>query len=400
MSLKYLIINTGSASKKYSFYEDEQKIYTAHFEHEESNFVVTEKFKTQVLKTIIDEEQYKRAVEFIIQSLISNHLITNRLEINLSGIRIVAPGEYFLNNKFIEAEYLQMAQQALSKVPLHLAPALKEIESVRLSLGENHPLVGVSDSAYHATIAEEFKLYGLPIKDSRALGLYRFGYHGISVQSVVAKAGEILGKLPSRVIVCHLGGGASVTAVKDGQSLNTTMGFTPLEGLIMATRVGDIDAGATLYLMDKLKKDTKEMGAYFNNQCGLLGLSGQSNDIRELLKNEQTGDKNSHLALKIYVNKIKQSIGQMAAILGGIDLLILAGTVGERSFIMRERICTGLEFLGLYLDKAENNKSEGVEVLLNEASSPAKILVVKTDEMEEIAKVTLQLAKKHFSSII
>jgi acetate kinase len=262
---------------------------------------------------------------------------------------------------------------------------------LRRFLGEKHPIVGVSDSAFHASLPDEYKFYGIPIKDSRALGLYRCGYHGISVQSVVSQTEKIIGYLPEKVIVCHLGGGASITAVRKGQSLNTTMGFTPLEGLVMATRVGDIDPGAVLYLMEKLGKDKKALGAYFNNDCGLLGLSGKSDDIRKLLVLEQAGNYDAQLALKIYVNKIKQYIGQMAAVLGGLDLLILAGTVGERSFIIRERICAGLEFLGLQLDKKLNNQSEGIEVSLEVVNSPVKILVVKTDEMAEIAKAAYKL---------
>ncbi len=232
------------------------------------------------------------------------------------------------------------------------------------------------------------------LKDSRELGLRRFGYHGISVQSVVSRAAETLGTLPEKVIVCHLGGGASITAVKNGESVDTSMGFTPLEGLVMATRVGDLDPGAVLYLSEKLNKDYKELGRYFNNECGLLGLSGYSDDLRELLLSEASGHADSTLALKIYVNRIKQYIGRMAAVLGGVDLIILAGTVGERSFIMRERICENMEFLGVVLNKELNSRSEGVEVELNKTGSRVKILVVKTDEMEEIAKVTFSLAKK------
>lgn len=394
MNKKYLIINTGSTSKKYSFYEGETKIYTAHFEEEGMGFVVTEKINDDSIKTNISAEEYRLAIGFVVNSLISNKIINQREEIDLSGIRIVAPGEYFLENRVIDKDYLEMAKKALEKVPLHLAPALEEVNSLYKFLGENHKIVGVSDSTFHATISDEYKFYGIPKKDSLALGLYRFGYHGISVQSVVSQAEKIIGHLPEKTIVCHLGGGASITAVKDGKSINTTMGFTPLEGLIMATRVGDIDPGAVLYLMEKLQKDEKELGAYFNNECGLLGLSGKSADIRELLKLEKEGDREATLALKTYVSRIKQYIGQMAAVLGGLDLLILAGTVGERSFIMRERICAGLEFLGLNLNKELNNKSEGVEVSLETENSPVKILVVKTDEMAEIAKETYRLSKE------
>lgn len=394
MSKRYLIINTGSASKKYAFYVDEDKLYTAHFEKEAGAFIVTEKIEEENVKSTIDEKTYQRAIEFIINSLLAKNIIKERSDIDLSGIRIVAPGEYFLKNRFIDEEYLRLANEALAKVPLHLAPALEEISILREVLGKDHLIVGVSDSSIHASIPDSRIYYGIKIADSRSLGLRRFGYHGISVQSVVRQAEKIIGYLPEKVIVCHLGGGASITAVKNGKSVNTTMGFTPLEGLVMATRVGDIDPGAVIYLMEKLGKDESAMGSYFNNECGLLGLSGKSDDIRDLLALEASGDQDSALALEVYVERIKQNIGRMAASLGGVDLLILAGTVGERSFIMRERICRDLEFLGIRLDQELNNQSEGVEVSLEKAGEPVKILVVKTDEMSEIAAETLRISKQ------
>jgi acetate kinase len=392
MEKKYLIINTGSASKKYSFYEGQVKLYSAHFEREDQDFVVTEKTGDDSEKTVILETDYTNAIKFIVLSLIKHRLIKSQDEIDLAGIRVVAPGEYFLEDRLIDEEYLKLAHQTLEKVPLHLGPALQEIDFFKKLFGDQKPIIGVSDSTFHATLPPEAQLYSIAIKDSRRLGLRRFGYHGISVKSVISKATAQLGTLPEKVIVCHLGGGASVTAVKNGQSIDNSMGFTPLEGLVMATRVGDIDPGAVLYLSEKLNKNYRELEQYFNNECGLLGLSGRSSDIRELIEYEKAGDADSALALKIYVNRIKQYIGRMAAVLGGVDLLILAGTVGERSAIMRSRIFDGLDFLGFNFDKTINEQSIGIETTLSTVDSPAKILVIKTDEMEEIAAVVYQLA--------
>jgi acetate kinase len=250
-------------------------------------------------------------------------------------------------------------------------------------------IVGVSDSVFHNTLSDKAKYYAIPIADSRKLGLQKFGYHGISIQSVISQTIKRLGHLPSKTIICHLGGGASVTAIKDGQSVETSMGLTPLDGLVLATRVGEIDPGAVIYLADKLKLSTRKLEEYFNNNCGLLGLSGKSEDIRELIKHEKEGHKDSALALEIYTHRLKKYIGSAAAVLGGIDLLIFAGTVGERSFIMRGRICDGLQFLGIELDMEKNNQSDGIETELSLAQSKAKILVMKTDEMEEIAHEAL-----------
>jgi len=387
---KYLIINTGSASKKYSFYIGDEKVYSAHFEMEDGAPVVTEIINGKTEKKSIEPTGYIEAVRIIVDSLIEGEIISKKEDVDLVGIRIVAPGEYFLTNRLIDETYLAMAEAAVKKVPLHLGPALEELKRVKTFFGGQIQIAGVSDSAFHATIPDASRFYAIPIKDSRELGLCRFGYHGISVQSVISRAASTIGSLPEKVIVCHLGGGASVTAVKNGQSIDNSMGFTPLEGLVMATRVGDIDAGAVLYLSEKLGKDYKELEHYFNNECGLLGLSGKSNDIRELIENEKNGDADSTLALEIYVNRIRQYIGRDAAILGGVDLLIFAGTVGERSNIIRERICHNLDFLGVELDLDKNNNSIGVEAELN--SGKVKILVIKTDEMEEIAKITNNLS--------
>jgi len=320
MDKKYLIVNTGSASKKYSFYVEDKKIYNAHFEVEDGSPIVTESFGDNKNKRKITKKEYDSAINLIVKSLIENKLIDDKKEIDSVGIRIVAPGEYFLTNRLIDKEYMKRAKEALKKVPLHLGPALKEIETIKKYLGSKIAIYGVSDSAFHSTIPEETKFYAIPIEDSKRLGLQMFGYHGISVQSVVSKAEKLLGSLPEKTVVCHLGGGGSVTAVLGGKSINTSMGFTPLEGLVMATRVGDIDAGAVLYLSEKLKKSPRKLEDYFNNKCGLLGLSGKSSDIRELLVEEEKGHKESALALRLYANRIKEYIGKMSASLGGIDL--------------------------------------------------------------------------------
>lgn len=385
--MKILIINTGSASKKYSIYEGDNKIYNAHFEKENNGYIIIETFVDKKEKTIISEGEFKKAQAYLLNSLIQKNIVSSKADIEAIGIRIVAPGEYFLSHRIVDKEFLKMAEQALEKVPLHLGPALAEIKLAEDVFGDVK-VVGVSDSVFHKSLPDKVKFYAIPIADSRKLGLQKFGYHGISIQSVISQTIKKLGALPSKTIVCHLGGGASVTAVKDGKSVETSMGFTPLDGLVMATRVGEIDPGAVIYLADKLGLNTRELEEYFNNKCGLLGISNKSDDIRELIKFETEGDKDSALALEIYVNRLKKYIGAAAAVLGGVDLLIFAGTVGERSFIMRGRICDGLQFLGLEIDSEINNKIEGVEAEINKPESRVKVLVMKTDEMEEIAKST------------
>jgi acetate kinase len=256
------------------------------------------------------------------------------------------------------------------------------------------PVIGVSYSVFHKTMPEMTRYYALPIEISRKYQVYKYGYHGLSVQSVISRLSTRYGYLPDKVIVCHLGGGASVTAVMKGQSLDNSMGFTPVDGLVMATRVGNIDPGAVLYLSDKLGKRDGEMLDYFNHECGLLGLSnGKSDDIRELLKFEKMGDHSSHLALDIYAYRVLKLIAQAAVVLGGVDALVFAGTVGERSFPMRERICLGLDFLGIKLDIDLNNITDGVETDISTPDSRARIAVAKTDEMREIVLETSRISK-------
>lgn len=392
MSKQYLIINTGSTSKKYAYYDNKKKIYSAHFEISKNSIILTEKFNKITSNKNIKKDKYASAIKLVIDSLIKENIIKNKNNIDGVGIRIVAPGLYFLSNKKIDKKYLKFANEAVKKVPLHLGPALKEIENIKLFLGEKIPIFGISDSCFHSTIPEHSKLYAIPIKHTKKFGLYMCGYHGISIQSVIDRSKKILkGKLPKKIIVCHLGGGGSVTAVLNGKSIDTSMGFTPLEGLVMSTRVGDIDAGVVIQLSEKLKKTGKDLEDYLNNKCGLLGLSGKSGDMRDLLELEKNGHLDSSTAIKVYVNRIKQYIGKMSAMLGGVDLLILAGTIGERSPIIRERICEGLEFLGIKIDKKLNNNSSDTECSINKKDSKSKILIIKTDETEEMAKETLRL---------
>ncbi len=386
--MKYLIINPGSESKKYAVYEGEKKVYHAHFEREDGGYIVTEVLSGQKEKTVISDKAFDKAQAYLLELLIARKIIISRDDISAIGIRIVAPGEYFLANKIIDKEYLKMAKVALSKVPLHLGPALEEIKVSGKVFGTKK-IVGVSDSVFHKNLPAKARYYAIPMSDSKKLGLQKFGYHGISIQSVISQVEKRLGKLPGKTIVCHLGGGASVTAVLNGKSVDTSMGFTPLDGVVMATRVGEIDPGAVIYLGDKLGLKGKKLEEYFNNKCGLLGLSGKSSDIRDLLKFEKDGDRDSALALEIYAERLKKYIGSATAVLNGLDLLIFAGTVGERSYIMREKICAGLSFLGIELDQTVNNQTEGVEAEVSKPESKVKVLVMKTDEMEEIAKATL-----------
>ncbi len=299
-------------------------------------------------------------------------------------MRIVAPGTYFQEDKIIDSFFLDNIVKAEEEAPLHISVTLKEIDELR-KIFPKTPIVGISDSAFHKDVPDFVKYYALPKKVSDDLQIYHYGYHGISIGSIVAKLAQ-KGRLPSKVVICHLGGGSSVIAIKDGKSFNTSMGYSPLEGLTMATRTGDIDPVAVIHLGEKLKKNHRELESYLNNEGGLLGLSGTSSDVRDLIALEKKGDANAKLGLIKLEMSIKKYIGAYSAQMGGLDMLVFSGTIGERSFVMRERILTGLEYLGIKLDKEINNKSEGVEVEIQSVDSKVPVRVVLTDEMEDMAE--------------
>jgi acetate kinase len=393
MDKKYLVINSGSASHKHALYQDGKCIYFLHFEMIGESFIAHETVGETKRDLPITEKIFNKSVQYTVERLLANRIIKDKSDVSAVGIRIVAPGIYFQENRPIDRLYKKTLKQNKDKSPLHITSVLQELKFVKKILPKA-PIIGVSDSVFHKSIPDVSKYYALPIYVSRKYGIYKYGYHGLSVQSVVARLASKFGTLPGKVVVCHLGGGASVTAVLNGQSIDTSMGFTPLDGLVMATRVGSIDPGAVLYLAEKLKKSQHQMVDFFNHECGLFGLSnGRSDDIRELLKFEKEGDLNAKLALDVYATRVKKLIAQATAMLGGIDTLVFAGTVGERSFPIRERICSGLDFFGIKLNHAVNNETDAVENELSFPGEHVKIVVIKTDEMGEIAKETERVSK-------
>ncbi len=386
----YLIINTGSASKKYALYSDNREVFKAHMETEDGNLVSTIKLDTTEKKETITQENYDNSVNYIIELLLSNKLIAAIDDIKAVGLRIVAPGNYFLSDKIIDDEYLTKLQEAKNRAPLHIEPELSEIEHLKKTM-PNTPIVGISDSAFHQTMPDKSKLYGLPQNIASNFEMYRYGYHGISAQSIVNKIKNWLGDVPPKTIICHLGSGSSIVALKNSQSVDTSMGFTPLEGMIMSTRIGNIDAGAVIYLAQNMDLDLNNLEAFLNQKCGLLGVSGQTSDIRELLKLEATGDKMATTALAIFVYNVKKYIGAYMAALGGLDLLVFTATIGERSFIMRSRICQELSALGIVLDEEKNNSTVSADGFINKGISFSKIAVITTDEMGEMARQTKEI---------
>ncbi len=341
MEDKYLIVNVGSTSRRYAVYCRGSAVFNIHFKTNKGMLQISELLKRR-------------------------GIIKNNFEISKIGIRVVSPGIYFQKNRIIDGNYLKKLEYATDMAPLHIKPTLEEIKVLQKQF-PNSKIIGVSDSSFHSTLPEVAKLYAIPLRDSKRLQIYRYGYHGISISSVISQIKSRYKKIPPRIIVCHLGGGSSITAVKNGKSIETSMGFTPLEGLPMSTRAGSIDFNAAIYISKS--KITRRIDKYLNEKSGFLGMSEISESMEKLSVLAKSGNKKAKLAVDKFVYEIKKYIGAYAAVLGGIDLLVFTGAIGENAYWARKLITRDLKIFGI--------------------KSP-KIIVVHTNEEEEIFREILK----------
>jgi len=393
MDKKYLIVNRGSASEKYAIYTAEERLAFLHLEKSEGceDFISTLFIGETKEEKCISNKEFKDSLNYALNIFKEKGIIADKKEIQGIGIRIVAPGKHFQDDKVIDSVYEQEIKKVLRDAPLHLLPTYEMIGILKKTF-KNIPIVGVSDSDFHDTIPAKAKYYGIPFADTQKYNIQKYGYHGISVESILNSLKKENTVLPSKIIICHIGSGVSITAIKDGKSVENSMGLTPLEGVMMATRGGDIDPGVIALISDSFGffKGNK-LKEYLNKKCGLLGVSGQSSDVRDLLKLEKEGDSKSKLALDMYAYRIQKYIGSYFVALGGLDAIIFTATVGERSFIMRERICQDLNVLGIKINKEINNQSEGINADISADNSSVQVLVRKTDEMGQIARDTAKV---------
>ncbi|MBA2655300.1 MAG: acetate/propionate family kinase [Gammaproteobacteria bacterium] len=390
---KSLIINIGSSSKRYAFYSNEKLLGQFYFEKNPDTISLTIEIGDSKNKTQITPSDYETAIKTVSETLIAKKLIVNNSEITAIGIRIVAPGTYFTAHKLINDEYIKRLEHMKQYAPLHIAPILDELKQLQIHF-KNIPLIGISDSAFHAEMPEYARRYSLPKNFASQFDIYRFGYHGISLASIMIKIEEIFSVIPERIIICHLGSGASITAIKAGKSVDTSMGFTPLEGLPMGTRIGTIDAAAILYLIEQ-GLTSSELKEFLNNQCGLLGFSGKTADVRTLIAAEERGDSDAHFSLEASLYWIKKYIGAYSAVMGGIDLVVFTGAIGERSPLIRSRICRNLSYISISIDEAENMKMIQHDGFIHASHASVKIAVLMTEEQKEMAKIVLLLLAKN-----
>lgn len=374
-----LLANPGSASRKYALYAAGRPMARLHFEYLETGIVCTLEHAGKERVVAVNVADLTEAPRRVIPLLQAQALLQPDDTITRIGLRVVAPSGFFLQDRLLDNEVIHRLKELEPRAPLHIGSTLEELDALRREFPDT-PIVGLSDSAFHSTKPDYAWNYGLPLGDADQFDIKRFGYHGLSVASAIQSLAREDRPHP-RLIVTHLGSGASVTAVLDGKSQDTTMGYSPLEGLIMGTRSGSIDPTAVRALKDSLDLDDDAIEEYLNNQSGLLGLGGSA-DVRELLKREEAGDHQAALALQTYVYTIQKAIGQMVAVLQGADAIIFTGTIGERSAPVRGRVAAALGYLDFKLDQTANDACLNPMSLtpIHQTGSSKPIFVIPTRE--------------------
>lgn len=389
-----LIANPGSASRKYGLYRNGQSVAHLHFEYHEGRIACTGQFDGRYEPVEVDLHDLGDVAGQVLPIFKGHNLISPDETINRIGLRIVAPSSYFLADRVMDDETVDRLRKLEDRAPLHISATLREFETLHDVFREAR-IIGVSDSAFHASKPDYAWNYGVRLQDADRFEIKRFGYHGISVGSIIHTLASI-DKLPLRVIVAHLGSGASVTAVHGGKSHDTTMGYSPLEGLIMATRVGSIDPTASNMLQTHLHLSDEQMEDYLNSHSGLLGLSEISSAVNELLEHEARGHHGAHLALETYTFTIQKAIGAMAASMAGADMLVFTGTIGERSVETRRRIVDRLHFLDFLMDDEANTACADPHspTRISRLANSKPMYVIPTDEAGEMIRHIDELSAK------
>jgi acetate kinase len=398
--MKILVLNCGSSSVKYKLLDM--------VSNEELGAGIVEKIgmKGSFLKHIRQDGQkvllkgevleHKIAIEYVLGVLTSEKhgCITSLDEINAVGHRVVHGGEKFNSSVLITEEVIQNIEACIEIAPLHNPPNLAGIRAIE-DLLPTKPQIAVFDTAFHQTMPEHAYMYGIPYSLYSKYGIRRYGFHGTSHRYVSRRACEFLGidYNNCKIVTAHIGNGGSLAAIKNGQSIDTSMGFTPLEGLMMGTRSGDVDLGVATFLMDKEMIGASSVSTLFNKHSGVLGVSGISSDMRDIENAIGEGNKRAKLAWDMYEYRIKKYVGSYAAALNGIDILVFTGGVGENQTGTRQYVCEGLSFMGVEIDNELNAKIRGKETLLSTPNSTVKVVVIPTDEEFMIASDTLEIVQ-------
>ena len=396
--MKILVLNCGSSSIKYQLFDMESKSVLAKGGIEkiglEGSFLKLTQPDGEKVTLTKDIPEHTTGVRFIISVLTGEEygVIKSINEIDAVGHRMVHGGEKFSSSVLLTDEVMKDFEACNDLAPLHNPANIKGVNAVK-DIAPDMPQVGVFDTSFHQTLPDYAYIYGIPYELYEKYGIRRYGFHGTSHRYITKRVCEMLGVDPAdkKIITCHIGNGGSIAAVKNGKCVDTTMGLTPLEGLMMGTRSGDIDPGAIPFIMEKLQLDGKGLSDLLNKKSGVLGVSGVSSDMREVEAAAKDGNKRAELANTIYFYRIKKYIGAYAAAMGGVDIIAFAGGVGENQYPCREAALEGLEFIGVELDKELNKKSRGEEVILSTPESKVKVVLVPTDEELMIASDTYEI---------
>ncbi len=399
--MKILVLNCGSSSIKYALYDmDDHSVVTSGGIEKiglPDSFI---KIKVNGKKIQMDEPvpEHTAGVQLIFRVLTEgeNAVLKDLHELDAVGHRMVHGGERFSESVLITDEVMRDFAACNDLAPLHNPANIKGVNAVKALLPEI-PQVGVFDTAFHQTMPDYAYMYATPYELYEKYGVRRYGFHGTSHRYVSRCVLDFLGiekAEGTKVITCHIGNGASIAAVKDGKCVDTSMGLTPLEGLIMGTRSGDIDAGAVTFIMDKEGLDTKGLSNLLNKKSGLLGVSGGASDFRDILKGIEEGNDHARLAKEMYTYRIKKYIGQYAAAMGGVDIIVFTGGAGENQWEVREGATDGLEFLGVKMDVEKNHGCRAKEMTISADDSKVKVCVIPTDEELMIATDTLNIVSK------
>lgn len=398
--MKVLVLNCGSSSLKYQLIDmsNEEVLCIGLVERIGIEGSILKQEKDGVEGKLVIEQPMKNhqdAIKLVLDAVVHPEFggVKEISEVEAVGHRVVHGGEKFASSVVITPEVKNALEECIDLAPLHNPANIMGIEACEAIL-PGVPMVAVFDTAFHQTMPESSFLYGLPYELYTKYGIRRYGFHGTSHKYVSNRAADMLGKKPEevKIITCHLGNGASIAAIDGGKCVDTSMGFTPLEGLIMGTRCGDIDAAILPFLMEKEGLDAKGLSNLMNKESGVYGMTGISNDFRDIEGAAANGDKKAQIALDAYVKKVKKYIGSYAAEMNGVDAVVFTAGVGENGIGMREEIASNMEFLGMNLDK-EANKVRGKETVISTEDSKVKILLIPTNEELVIARDTVALVK-------
>ena len=396
--MKILVLNCGSSSIKYALYNmDTKEVMTSGGAERvglDGAFVKVKLANGEKKQIMHDIPEHTEGVKFIFSLLTDPEIgvIKDLNEIDAVGHRMVHGGEKFNKSVLLTDEVLKVFEECSDLAPLHNPANLKGVNAVS-ELMPGLPQVGVFDTAFHQTMPDYAYMYAIPYELYEKYGIRRYGFHGTSHRYVAQRVCDFLGVNPAekKIITCHIGNGASIAAVDGGKCVDTSMGLTPLEGVMMGTRPGDIDGGAVSFIQKKLGLDADGISDLLNKKSGVLGVTELSSDMREVDAACEKGDEKAILAMKMYNYRIKKYIGAYAAAMGGVDIIVFTAGVGENQWSTREEACEGLEFIGVKIDKELNKGLRGVEKVISTADSKVTVCIIPTDEELMIATDTMNL---------